>query len=57
MEADGEPLPEPDPANKERREFSWMTVHKYTSDKPVTNSFKDLGSLEEFAADKARLRE
>ena len=49
-EADGEPLPEPDPANKERREFSWMTVHKYSSDRPVTNSFKDLDRLEEFTA-------
>jgi len=57
VEADGEPLPEPDPANRERREFSWMTVHRYTSDKPVTNSFQDLGSLEDFTTDNPHRRE
>lgn len=46
VEADGEPLPEPDPANREKREFSWMTVHQYTSDQPVTNPFKDFNSLD-----------
>jgi transglutaminase-like putative cysteine protease len=45
IEADGEPLPEPDPANREKREFSWMTVHRYTSDKPTKNAFKDFNSL------------
>jgi len=48
-EADGEPLPDPDPANIEKQEFAWMTVHKYTPDKPVTYPFKDLRSLEPFA--------
>ena len=51
IEADGEALPEPDPANRERREFSWMTVHQYTSDRPVANVFKDVDTLKEFNAD------
>jgi len=44
-EADGEPLPEPDPANPEKREFAWMTVHKYTADKPFKLPFKDWSTL------------
>ena len=44
-EADGEPLPEPDPANIKERKFAWMTVHKYASDKPVRLPFKDLQTL------------
>ncbi|MBC8352281.1 MAG: transglutaminase domain-containing protein [Planctomycetes bacterium] len=45
-EADGEALPEPDPANKDKREFGWMTIHAYKSNKPVSKPFKDLTSLE-----------
>ncbi len=45
-EADGVALPDPDPANGQKREFAWMTVHKYTPDRPVTYPFKDLKSLE-----------
>jgi hypothetical protein len=45
-EADGVALPEPDPANKKQREFSWMTVHQYSPDRPVTYPFKDVTSLE-----------
>ena len=45
-EADGVPLPEPDPANIDKREFGWMTVHQYTADKPVIKPFKDLSTLE-----------
>lgn len=45
-EADGEALPEPDPGNKEKREFGWMTVHSYNSNKPVTKPFKDFTSLD-----------
>ena len=45
-EADGVPLPEPDPANKARREHAWMTVHQFTPDKAVTYPFKDFSSLE-----------
>ena len=44
-EADGEALPDPDPANKDKREFGWMTVHAYKSNKPVSKPFKDLSSL------------
>lgn len=44
-EADGQPLPDPDPANAEKREYGWMTVHKYTSDKPFQLPFKDFTTL------------
>ena len=44
-EADGEALPDPDPANKNKREFGWMTVHAFKSDKPVSQPFKDLSTL------------
>ena len=29
-EADGLALPDPDPANADKREFAWMTAHKFT---------------------------
>jgi transglutaminase-like putative cysteine protease len=45
-EADGVALPEPDPANPQKREFSWMTVHQYRADRKVPNPFKDYKSLE-----------
>ncbi|MCA9018352.1 MAG: transglutaminase domain-containing protein, partial [Planctomycetaceae bacterium] len=45
VEADGEALPEPDPANLKKREFSWMTAHRYTADKPFKKPFKDLSTL------------
>jgi transglutaminase-like putative cysteine protease len=45
-EADGVALPEPDPANKDQREFSWMTVHKYVADREVPYPFKDWRTLE-----------
>ncbi len=44
-EADGVALPEPDPADKNRREFSWMTVHQYTPDRVVPNPFRDWKTL------------
>lgn len=47
-EADGVPLPDPDPANIEQRTFGWMTVHDFTPDRPVTYPFKDAASLEEW---------
>jgi transglutaminase-like putative cysteine protease len=47
-EADGEPLPDPDPGNVKQRTFGWMTAHKYTSDRRVSYPFKDLTSLEEW---------
>ncbi len=45
VEADGVALPEPDPADPHRREFSWMTVHKFTPDRTVPYPFKDRGDL------------
>jgi transglutaminase-like putative cysteine protease len=44
-EADGQPLPDPDPANPQQREFAWMTAHKYTADKPFKLPFKDPSTL------------
>lgn len=44
-EADGKPLPLPDPADPTKKEFAWMTAHKYTADKPVLYPFKDWASL------------
>jgi transglutaminase-like putative cysteine protease len=44
-EADGVALPDPDPADPHKREFAWMTVHKYTADKKVSYPFKDWHSL------------
>jgi transglutaminase-like putative cysteine protease len=45
-EADGVPLPDPDPANKKQHEYAWMTAHQYVSDKPVRYPFTDWKSLE-----------
>lgn len=44
-EADGVAYPEPDPADPGARAFSWMTVHHYESDRPVTNPLTDWRSL------------
>ncbi len=44
-EADGVALPDPDPANSQKREFAWMTVHKFTPDKAVTYPFQDWKTL------------
>lgn len=33
VEADGEVLPDPDPANVQARRFAWMTLHKYKADR------------------------
>lgn len=45
-EADGVPLPDPDPANPQQREFGWMTSHRYQSDVPFTRPFQDYSTLE-----------
>lgn len=45
-EADGVPLPDPDPANPEKREFGWMTAHSYKADRTVPYPFADLSTLE-----------
>jgi len=44
-EADGKPLPLPDPADATKREFSWMTAHKYTPDRVVPYPFRDWKTL------------
>lgn len=44
-EADGVALPEPDPANSQKKEFSWMTIHEYKADKKVANPFADWKGL------------
>lgn len=44
-EADGKPLPLPDPADPTRREFSWMTAHKYSADRAVPYPFRDWKAL------------
>lgn len=44
-EADGKPLPQPDPADPTKKEFSWMTAHKYTADRPVVYPFREWKSL------------
>ena len=33
------------PANPKATGFAWMTLHKYTPDRPVTYPFKDWSSL------------
>ena len=45
-EADGVALPEPDPANVNQREFSWMTVHEYQTDGAVVKPFEDFSTLQ-----------
>lgn len=44
-EADGVALPEPDPGDATRREFSWMTLHAFEPGAAVPYAFQDRGSL------------
>jgi transglutaminase-like putative cysteine protease len=44
-EADGVALPDPDPANPTKKEFSWMTVQQFTPDRPVNYPFQGWESL------------
>ncbi len=44
-EADGVPLPDPDPSNSEETQFAWMTAHQFKSDVAAPYAFKDVGSL------------
>ncbi|MBI1901757.1 MAG: transglutaminase domain-containing protein [Planctomycetia bacterium] len=44
-EADGQALPDPDPANAEKREFAWMTAQRFKADKEVTYPFEDARTL------------
>jgi transglutaminase-like putative cysteine protease len=45
-EADGVPLPDPDPANPKQREFAWMTINAFRPDRPATHPFDDWRSLQ-----------
>jgi transglutaminase-like putative cysteine protease len=45
IEADGEPLPDPDPADPKARQFAWMTAHDYRPDRPVSYPFSDYRTL------------
>jgi len=45
IEADGVPLPEPDPADKNSKSFAWMTVHDYRADRIVPYPFTDWNTL------------
>lgn len=44
-EADGEPLPDPDPSDTSETKFAWMTSHKFESNPPVKSPFTDIDSL------------
>jgi transglutaminase-like putative cysteine protease len=46
IEADGVPLPEPDPSDANQKKFSWMTVHKYVADRQVEYPYTDYDSLQ-----------
>lgn len=46
IEADGVPLPEPDPADSSQQSFSWMTIHEYRADRTVPYPFTDWSTLE-----------
>ena len=46
-EADGVALEDPDPSIAEQTKFSWMTIHKYSADKPAPNAFNDFSTLTE----------
>lgn len=45
IEADGKPLPEPDPADRSQTKFAWMTAHQYKSDRTVAYPFTDWTTL------------
>jgi transglutaminase-like putative cysteine protease len=44
-EADGVPLPDPDPSNSEETRFAWMTSHRFTPDVAAPYAFNGAGSL------------
>jgi transglutaminase-like putative cysteine protease len=55
IEADGVPLPDPDPADPEAREFAWMTVMKVKSDRDVIYPFDDYRSLIPMTNDESQM--
>ena len=40
-EADGKPLPEPDPSNADQQTFAWMTMHRVDEIGDVSRRFQD----------------
>ncbi|MEX1041708.1 MAG: transglutaminase domain-containing protein [Pirellulaceae bacterium] len=44
-EADGQPLPEPDPANPHVHKFAWMTAHKFEANEPFVKPFEEIRTL------------
>jgi len=45
VEADGVALPDPDPADPQKREFAWMTAYEFKTEGKVVNPFTDYSSL------------
>ena len=50
-EADGQPLPEPDPSDVTKHEFAWMTAQSVKTTKDVPYPFKRMETLEDWIAD------
>ncbi len=44
-EADGQPLPDPDPSSKSETKFSWMTSQRFAADRTVPYPFADWKTL------------
>jgi transglutaminase-like putative cysteine protease len=44
-EADGVPLPDPDPSNPNQREFAWMTVAQFKADRMVEYPYQGIAGL------------
>lgn len=53
-EADGQPLPDPDPANPQQREFAWMTAHHYEADREFQRPFADLSTLDAWRSERSQ---
>jgi transglutaminase-like putative cysteine protease len=55
-EADGKPLPDPDPSSSGQTTFAWMTSQRFRADPPVKYPFTDLNSLREWIVDNSPAR-
>lgn len=45
VEADGVALPDPDPADRQKREFAWMTAYEFKTKEKVVNPFAEYSTL------------
>ena len=45
VEADGVALPDPDPADPQKREFAWMTAYEFRTEEKVVNPFSEFSTL------------